>query len=79
MAFALPLVAPPRPRKETPLSLRIRWMNPYDRPVEAASDRMLSPAPYRFLRSAASFVRSAPVTRVPFLRVSVTQTSRELK
>ena len=28
LAFALPLVAPPRPRRETPLSLRIRWMNP---------------------------------------------------
>ncbi len=27
-ALALPLVAPPRPRRETPLSLRIRWMKP---------------------------------------------------
>src|SRR5580693_3832888 len=45
LAFALPLVAPPRPRSDTPLSLRIRWMNPYDRPVDAASDRILSPAP----------------------------------
>jgi hypothetical protein len=51
-------------------------MNPYDRPVDAASERMLSPAVYRFYRSPASFVRSAPVTLVPFLRVSVTRSSR---
>src|SRR6266700_4895357 len=37
---------------------------------------MLSPALYRFCRSEASFVRSAPVTLVPFLRVSVTPSSR---
>ena len=42
----------------------------------AASERMLSPALYLFLRSDASLARSAPVTRVPFLRVSVTRSSR---
>jgi hypothetical protein len=57
----------------------MRCTNPYDRPVAAASDRMLSPASYLFFRSDASLVRSAPVTLVPFLRVSVTRTSRELK
>src|SRR5690606_2474504 len=40
----LPRVAPPRPRRVTPDSLRMRWMNPYDRPVEAARARMDSPA-----------------------------------
>src|SRR6266536_940000 len=75
-ALALPRVAPPRPRSETPVSVRIRCTKPYDRPVDAASDLMLSPASYLFLRSAASFVRSAPVTRVPFFSVSVTRTSR---
>ena len=45
----------------------------------AASERMLSPASYLFFRSDASLARSAPVTRVPFLRVSATRTSRELK
>src|SRR6266567_5207141 len=75
-ALLFPRVAPPRPRRETPVSVRIRCTNPYDRPVDAASDRMLSPASYLFLRSAASFVRSAPVTRVPFFSVSVTRTSR---
>jgi hypothetical protein len=39
--------------------------------VEAARDLMLSPALYRFLRSAVSLVRSAPVTRVFFLSLSV--------
>jgi hypothetical protein len=47
-------------------------MNPYDLPVEAASALMLSPELYRLSKSAASFVRSAPVTLVPFLRVSAT-------
>src|SRR5215468_3374587 len=51
-------------------------MNPYDLPVDAARARMLSPAVYRFCRSEASLVRSAPVTLVPFLRVSVTPSSR---
>src|SRR5690349_9633169 len=37
---------------------------------------MLSPESYLFLSSAASLSRSAPVTRVPFLRVSATSTSR---
>src|ERR1700722_18023550 len=37
---------------------------------------MLSPELYLFLRSEASLVRSAPVTRVPFFRVSVTLSSR---
>src|ERR1022692_2398826 len=39
---------------------------------------MLSPALYRFCRSDASLVRSAPVTLVPFLRVSVTLPPGEL-
>ena len=51
-------------------------MNPYDRPVAVARERMDSPASYRFLRSVAIVVRSAPVTLVPFLRVSATFTSR---
>src|ERR1700684_4307894 len=51
-------------------------MKPYDRPVEAASERMLSPELYRFLRSEASLARSAPVTLAPFFSVSVTQSSR---
>src|SRR5690606_28750129 len=37
---------------------------------------MLSPESYLFFRSAASLSRSAPVTRVPFFRVSATSTSR---
>jgi hypothetical protein len=40
----LPRVAPPRPRSLTPVSLSIRCTKPYERPVEAARDRMLSPA-----------------------------------
>ena len=46
-------------------------MNPYDRPVEVASERMDSPASYRLVRSVASLLRSSPVTRVPFLRLSI--------
>jgi hypothetical protein len=53
----------------------MRCTKPYDRPVAAARERMLSPESYLFFRSDASLVRSAPVTRVPFLRVSVTRTS----
>src|SRR5687768_1972001 len=50
----LPRVAPPRPRRLTPDSVRIRWMKPYERPVAAARARMLSPESYLFFRSAAS-------------------------
>jgi len=38
-----PRVAPPRPRSAAPFSLKIRCTNPYDRPVESAMSRMLSP------------------------------------
>ena len=38
------LVAPPRPRRATPVSVRMRWMKPYDRPVAIARERMDSPA-----------------------------------
>src|SRR5580704_4816370 len=72
-------VAPPRPRNVTPVSVRIRWTKPYDLPVEAASDRMLSPESYLLPRVVASLLRSTPVTRVPFLRVSTTCTSRLLQ
>ena len=69
-------VGPPRPRNVTPVSVRIRWTKPYDLPVEAARERMLSPLSYLFPRSVASLLRSTPVTRVPFLRaVSATCTS----
>src|SRR5258708_21424135 len=74
--LARPLVAPPRLRSATPDSASIRWMNPYDLPVDAARARILCPALYRMCRSEASLVRSAPVTLVPFLRVSVTPSSR---
>ena len=72
------LVAPPRLRRATPVSVRRRWTNPYDRPVEVARDRMDSPASYLLFKSVASLLRSAPVTRVPFLRVSATFTSRKV-
>jgi hypothetical protein len=78
-AITFPRVAPPRPRSFTPVSVRIRWTNPYDLPVASASARMDSPESYRFFRSVANLLRSAPVTRVPFLRVSATCTSREVE
>src|SRR3954466_8808738 len=71
-----PRVAPPRPRRFTPDSVRMRWIKPYERPVAAARARMLSPESYLFLSSVASLSRSAPVPRVPFFRVSATSTSR---
>ena len=46
--------APPRWRSCTPDSVSTRWTNPYDRPVDAANARMLSPELYRFTRSFAS-------------------------
>src|SRR6185437_6200966 len=70
--LALPLVAPPRPRRVAPDSVRMRCTKPYDRPVESASVRMLAPLSYFLRRSAASRSRSPPVTRLPFLRVSAT-------
>lgn len=54
-------------------------MNPYDRPVAFARALMDSPASYLSFRSVASLLRSIPVTRVPFLRVSPTFTSRKVK
>ena len=52
-------VAPPRPRSVTPVSLRTRCTNPYDRPVDSARARMLAPFSYFFFRSAASLSRWA--------------------
>jgi len=43
-------VAPPRPRRAVPDSLRMRCTKPYERPVSSASARMLAPPSY-FLRS----------------------------
>ena len=63
-------VPPPLPRRVIPVSVRIRCTKPYERPVDAARDRILSPESYRFLSSVASLLRSTPVTRVPFLSVS---------
>src|SRR5688572_18103921 len=41
---------------------------------------MLAPPSYVFLRSAATFSRAAPVTRLPFLRVSTTHAaSKEVR
>src|SRR5579884_2184582 len=74
-ALALPRVAPPRPRRVTPDSLSIRWTKPYERPVSSASARMLAPESYFLLSSDASFSRAAPVTRLPFFRVSATRAS----
>ena len=42
------------------------------------TERIDSPAPYRFDRSVASLLRSVPVTRVPRLRLSATFTSRKV-
>src|SRR5690606_6130800 len=71
----LPRVAPPRPRSVTPDSLSMRCTKPYERPVSSANARMLAPASYFFFRSAASLSRAAPVTRLPFFRVSATRAS----
>ena len=38
-----PRVAPPRPRRVAPDSLSTPWTKPYERPVSAAIERMLSP------------------------------------
>ena len=57
--------APPRWRSCTPDSVRTRCTNPYERPVEEASARMLSPDVYRLTRSFASVARSAPTIRRP--------------
>ena len=54
-------------------------MNPYDRPVEEASERIDSPAPYRSARSLASLLRSDPLTRAPRLRFSALFTSRKVR
>ena len=43
--------------------------------ADTASARMLAPESYFFFRSAASFSRAAPVTRLPFFRVSATRAS----
>src|SRR5262249_60971529 len=51
-------------------------MKPYDLPVELARARIDSPELYPFGSSDASLVRSAPVTLVPFLRVSVPPSPR---
>ena len=56
---------PPRCRNWTPDSVRTRCTKPYDRPVEDASDRMLSPLVYRLTKSLASVARSAPTIRRP--------------
>ena len=61
-----------------PESVERYLLNP-DLPVEAASERMLSPESYRLPRVVASLLRSTPVTRVPFLRVSATCTSRMMR
>src|SRR5204862_5714064 len=45
-----------------------RCTKPYERPVDSASARMLTPDSYFFLRSADSLSRSAPVTRRPLVR-----------
>jgi hypothetical protein len=58
--------APPRCRSCTPDSVKTRCTNPYERPVEDASARMLSPDVYRLTRSFASVARSAPTIRRPF-------------
>lgn len=76
---ALPRVAPPRPRSVTPVSLRSRWMKPYERPVALASALMDSPELYLVFRSLASSLRSEPVTLVPFRRASATCTSRKVE
>src|SRR3954463_13658337 len=65
-------VAPPRPRSVTPLSLRTRCTNPYDRPVDSARARMLAPFSYFFFRSLASLSRVDPVIRAPFFRSATT-------
>lgn len=66
--FFLVRVAPPRPRSWTPDSLRTRWMNPYERPVDSASARMLAPRSYFFFKSAASLSRVEAVIRAPSRR-----------
>nr|WP_196790980.1 hypothetical protein [Motilibacter aurantiacus] len=47
--------------------MSIRWTKPYERPVSSARARMLEPLEYFRFSSVASFARSLPVTRAPFL------------
>src|SRR5262249_61288552 len=61
-------VAPPRPRRLAPASVKMRCTKPYERPCDSASARMLAPWSYFFFSSEASLSRAAPVIRAPFLR-----------
>src|SRR6266498_1628970 len=68
---------PPRPRNRTPDSLNTRCTKPYERPVAAASMRMLSPRTYRDAKAVATVWRSAPTTRRPLSAVAVTASTTE--